>query len=175
MPLLFALACTPSEDVLEPTTQDSVPAFEAPWEGLTVSREATGYFDAKLGKDLPGVGWFHVHGAGNPWGTEGTFVRRTSLEGASQDIYSITLMGRDEDLSTWSLQLDVVESAWGSDTGVPVDGDQAVGVLRHHTDLGDDVVAYAVGGNLWLDQGGTGQGDDVEGQFQNLKLAEVTE
>ena len=174
MPLLLSLACTPADDVREPTPQDTAPAFAAPWEGLDPTREVTGEFDAKIGKDYPGVGWWHVHGPNQPWGTEGTFVQKHDVQGASQALYTITLMGRDEDLVMWSLQFDVASSAWASDTAVGVDGQDAIGVIRSHGDDGDTVWAYVIGGGLWIDEAGTGQGDEVRGQFQNLSISEVT-
>lgn len=169
--LTLAAGCT-----LKDTPSDGVPqedrpaAFEAPWEDLEATDEATGAFEAELEEALPGPGWFHT-GSDDVWGAEGAWVRRTQPQGASDEVFTVSIGGRSG-ADVLVLQFVVAGAAW-QEGEIPVDGEAAIGSIFRVGDEGGPL-AYVVSGDLSLEDAGEEAGDEVKGTFTDLVVAEVS-
>ncbi|MFZ5477624.1 MAG: hypothetical protein ACOZNI_12680 [Myxococcota bacterium] len=176
VPLLLALAAcrgADTSDVKSPDPGDSAagPAFDAPWEGLDATDEAAGAFEADIGDDLAGPGWFHT-GSDAVWGAEGAWARVEEPEGASEPIVVVSIGGRAQE-QVLVLQIVAPRSAWGEGE-LTVDGTSAAGVLTRYEGGTGTPFAYVVGGTVSLAEAGDADGEDVRGEFSSLSIAEVT-
>lgn len=165
MPLMYLLLAGCVGEASDTTTPAA--AFDAPWEGLEATGEVTAAFEAEIGEDHAGPGWFHTEDDA-VWGAEGAWARTSRPEGASQDVVTVSVGGRTAS-GVVALQLVVAASAW-REGGIPLDGESATGaILREGA-----AIAYVVGGTLEIEEAGTGDGGDVEGTLTDAELAEVS-
>lgn len=157
----FVVAGCRAPEVVQEAPPDS---FPTPWEAASaIDETVSGQFRAVVSGETPGAGWFRTESR------EAHDLVQAAVRdvGATWPVVQVRIGGREP--GGWRiLELDVALNHWVAGE-IPVDGTAAIGQLT----APNGSVQYVVGGVLDVTAAGIEAGQQVEGTFRNLTLAEV--